>query len=194
MLVSVENVSKRFGPTWVLRDVSLSLEQGEVVGLLGANGSGKTTLLRLIAGLIKPTKGSVKTLEQACFMANPPTFHKNINGLEALRFGELLEGNKVPSNLILGALERVELSPQKRIGVYSSGMRKRLALAQLMLRSPAVVLMDEPESALDVAGKAILREAIQAFAKSGGVVIATHDQAFAAEVCTRIVEMGAISK
>ncbi|BFH77922.1 hypothetical protein TthTF21_06390 [Thermus thermophilus] len=72
MLLRLEALSKRFGRDWVIRDLSLSLDRGEVVALLGPNGSGKTTLLRLMAGLLKPTRGRVERQGHALFLPNPP--------------------------------------------------------------------------------------------------------------------------
>ncbi len=92
MLLRLEALSKRFGRDWVVRDLSLSLDRGEVVALLGPNGSGKTTLLRLMAGLLKPTRGRVERRGRALFLPNPPAFHRRLTAREHLLFDLAFHG------------------------------------------------------------------------------------------------------
>ena len=172
MLLRLEAVSKRFGRDWVLRDLSLALERGEVVALLGPNGSGKTTLLRLMAGLVRPTRGRVERRGRPLFLPNPPAFHRHLTAREA-------------------ALARFALPPDLPLAAFSSGMKKRLALARLLLLRPDLWLLDEPETALDQEGRRLLLEVLEEARKGAGVVLATHDRALAEAVADRAVWLGA---
>jgi heme exporter protein A len=199
-VVELNNVWKRFGRQWVLRDLSLTVKPGEIVALLGPNGVGKTTLLRVIATLMRPQRGEVRlfgkparTIEQERgwigLVANPPAFYRHLSGEENLAQSLALSNKPAPADQILAAMERVGLPPGRPVSAYSSGMRKRLALARSLLLEPRLLLLDEPETALDTGGKGELVEVIRAAAEQGAVVLATHDHGFAAEVASRRVEM-----
>ena len=194
--VEVENVWKRFGRQWVLRALSLSVERGEVVALLGPNGVGKTTLLRVIATLIRPQRGTVRlfgkparALEaergRIALVANPPAFYRHLSGEENLEQALALAGKPVPRARALEAMARVELPAGRPVSAYSSGMRKRLALARTLLLGPRLLLLDEPETALDAGGREELIRVIAEVAREGAVLLATHDRGFADEVASR---------
>ena len=186
MLLRLEAVSKRFGREWVLKDLTFSLDRGEVVALLGPNGSGKTTLLRLMAGLLKPTRGRVVREGRALFLANPPAFHRHLTAREHLLYDLAFHGK---GGDVEGALARFGLPAHLPLGAFSSGMRKRLALARLALLGPDLWLLDEPETALDVEGGELLLEAVGEARRGAGVVLATHDRALAARVADRVLEL-----
>ncbi|GEM89430.1 ABC transporter ATP-binding protein [Oceanithermus desulfurans] len=200
--VEVQNVWKRFGRQWVLRDLSLAVERGEVVALLGPNGVGKTTLLRVIATLIRPQRGTVRlfgkparALEaergRIALVANPPAFYRHLSGEENLEQSLALAGRPIARAEALEAMARVGLPEGRAVAAYSSGMRKRLALARTLLARPQLLLLDEPETALDAGGREELVRVIGEVAREGAVVLATHDHGFAAEVATRSFAMGA---
>ncbi|ADR36088.1 ABC transporter related protein [Oceanithermus profundus DSM 14977] len=198
--VEVQNVWKRFGRQWVLRDLSLAVERGEVVALLGPNGVGKTTLLRVIATLIRPQRGTVRlfgkparALEaergRIALVANPPAFYRHLSGEENLEQALALAGKPISRTQALEAMARVGLPEGRTVAAYSSGMRKRLALARTLLARPRLLLLDEPETALDTGGREELVRVIGEVAREGAVVLATHDHGFAAEVATRSFAM-----
>jgi len=200
-IVDVRKVWKRFGRQWILRDLSLAIKPGEIVALLGPNGVGKTTLLRVIATLIRPQRGEVrlfgkpaKAIEQERgwigLVANPPAFYRHLSGEENLAQSLALSNKPAPAQEIIAAMERVGLPPGRPVAAYSSGMRKRLALARSLLLEPKLLLLDEPETALDTGGREELINVIKVVASQGVVVLATHDHGFAAEVASRRVEMG----
>lgn len=188
MLLRLEAISKRFGRDWVLRDLSFALDRGEVVALLGPNGSGKTTLLRLMAGLLKPTRGRVERRGRVLFLPNPPAFHRHLTAREHLLYDLSFHGGAGDWR---GALARFGLPENLPLAAFSSGMKKRLALARLLLLGPDLWLLDEPETALDGEGRELLLQTLQEARQGAGVVLATHDRALAARVADRTLELGA---
>lgn len=175
-LVEATGLSKRYGRDWVLRGLSFSLQKGEVVALLGPNGVGKTTLLRVLAGLIRPTQGQIERGAQVGMIANPPAFHRHFTGEENLQYALRLQGHKVELGVLQQALDSVGLPPRKPVSSYSSGMKKRLAMARLRLLGPQIWLLDEPEAALDSEGRGLLEQLLEEARQTGGVVLATHDR------------------
>lgn len=187
MLLHLKGISKRFGRDWVVRDLSFTLDRGEVVALLGPNGSGKTTLLRLMAGLLKPTRGRVERSGQALFLANPPAFHRHLTAREHLLYDLAFHGKEGDWR---GALMRFALPEDLPLLAFSSGMRKRLALARLSLLKPDIWLLDEPETALDQEGRGLLLTTLARARQDAGVVIATHDRLLAEAIADRTLELG----
>lgn len=199
-LIELENVWKRYGREWVLRDISLMVEAGEVVALLGPNGVGKTTLLRVAATLTRPQKGTVRLFGKPArridaergellYLANPPAFYRHLSGEENLESSLLLMGRPVLDGEIEAAMRAVGLTPGKPVSAYSSGMKKRLAMARVRLLKPKVLLLDEPETALDAEGREMLLALIDEVKRGGAVLLATHDREFARAVADREVVM-----
>ncbi len=188
MLIEAQAIAKRYGRDWVLRGLDFRLEAREVVALVGPNGVGKTTLLRLLAGLVRPTQGTLRLWGRVGFLANPPAFHRHFTGFENLLFALRLEGRRAERPEIASALAQVGLPLDKPVLGYSSGMKKRLALARLRLQNPDIWLLDEPEAALDAAGRVLLEDLVTYARTKGGVVIATHDRAWLERV-DRVVEL-----
>ncbi|ADH62845.1 heme exporter protein CcmA [Allomeiothermus silvanus DSM 9946] len=189
-LLRAEALSKRYGRDWVIRELDFSLAGGEVVALLGPNGAGKTTLLRLLAGLVRPTAGKVSAQAKVGLLANPPAFYRHLSGEENLAYALRLEDRRVDLGAIHQLLEHVGLPPKKPVLSYSSGMKKRLALARMQLLRPEVWLLDEPEAALDAQGRELLGEIVHQARRGGGVVIATHDRTWIAGLADRQVVLG----
>jgi heme exporter protein A len=186
-LLRAEALSKRYGRDWVIRGLDFSLAGGEVVALLGPNGVGKTTLLRLLAGLVRPTAGKVSGRATIGLLANPPAFYRHLSGEENLAYALRLEDRRVDLEAIHQLLEHIGLPRKKPVLSYSSGMKKRLALARMQLLGPEVWLLDEPEAALDAQGRELLGEIVRQARSSGGVVIATHDRAWITGLADRQV-------
>lgn len=187
-LITSSGLSKRYGLDWVFRGLELHLQKGEVVALLGPNGAGKTTLLRILAGLVRPTQGLLERKGRAGFLSNPPAFHRHFTGEENLHYALRLENRTTQPAMLESALAQVGLPTGKTVLSYSSGMKKRLAMARLRLLEPDIWLLDEPEAALDAQGRELL-EALVAQARSkGGVILATHDKSWLSR-CDRAVEL-----
>ncbi|WP_434379884.1 heme ABC exporter ATP-binding protein CcmA [Melittangium boletus] len=187
--LAFHDVSKRYGRHWAVARLSYSLPQGRSLLLTGHNGSGKTTLLRLVATALSPTHGRVEVrgrdcvqereqvrrevalLSHASFLYEDLTAHQNLVVLARLL------GVASPADVAEGLLGKVGLTrrTERPVRQFSAGMRKRLAIARLLLKKPAVALLDEPFGELDPAGIAAM-EAIIGELKTSGVtvVLATH--------------------
>ncbi len=158
--VELHRAARLFGSFVALRDVSLTLPAGASVMLLGENGAGKSTLLKLVAGLQRPTFGTVAVFGEAphaarsrlAYMSHATQLYDELTGPENLTyFASLLDMPK-PHEAAAEALAAVALDPgnPRRVGEYSQGMRQRAALARTLLASPDLLLLDEPFSNLDV--------------------------------------------
>lgn len=171
-----------------MRGLDFSLNPGEVVALIGPNGAGKTTLLRVLAGLVRPTEGKIKRSGRVGVLANPPAFFRHFSGEENLSYALRMENRPVQPEVIQTVLIQVNLPKGKAVGSYSSGMKKRLAMARLRLLSPETWLLDEPEAALDTQGRTLLENLVQEARAKAGIVLATHDRSWL-ERCDRVLEL-----
>ncbi|WP_027484403.1 ABC transporter ATP-binding protein [Rhodanobacter sp. OR87] len=158
--IECEALAKRYSALAALDGISARVPCGQVIGLLGHNGAGKSTLIKLILGLIAPSGGRLQVLGQSPWRAHAlrrrigylpesATFYGNLSGRELLHY--LARLKQAPREQVSALLERVGLAPaaDRRIGTYSKGMRQRLGLAQALLGSPELVLLDEPTTGLD---------------------------------------------
>jgi ABC-2 type transport system ATP-binding protein len=202
--LQVDNVSKSFGRKHVLRDVSFSVAQGEVVGLLGDNGAGKSTLLRTMCGVDKPDRGSISffpgssgspggsggQIRRLGAMIDPRWIDKRLTCSSHVRIAMESYGMRATRSLVLAALEEVGLgaSARTRAGKLSLGMRQRLALCLAMLHEPSVLIFDEPANGLDPSGVLWLRELVARFARAGGsVLLSSHLMAEMERVVDRVL-------
>lgn len=160
--LELKNVSKRFGHRTILEDVSLSVERGKTVGLVGANGSGKSVLFKILCGFERPDQGNVyvrgKELgkngqdfpDNIGVFINSPGFIGIYSGFENLKFLADIKG-KIGEKEIEAAMEKVGLDPGDKTKVehYSLGMKQKLGLAQAMMEGQDILVLDEPFNALD---------------------------------------------
>jgi Cu-processing system ATP-binding protein len=183
--LKLEHVVKRFGELISVNDVSLSVEPGERVALLGHNGAGKTTLMRMILGLIPLTAGRIEILgttpgsrqarRHTGFLPENVAFHGSLTGREQLRHFARLKS--VPAWVADDLLERVGLGPaaDRRIRTYSKGMRQRIGLAQALLGRPKLALLDEPTSGLDPVSRHDFYEIVHELSAAGtAVLLSSH--------------------
>ncbi|GAA0516456.1 ABC transporter ATP-binding protein [Saccharopolyspora subtropica] len=180
--IMVRGLSKSFGPIHAVQDLSFTVRPGAVTGFIGPNGSGKTTTLRMILGLVAPTAGTA-TINGLPFhrLPNPAhvvgavldaqSFHPGRTARNHLRCYAAAMG--VPDAQVDRALELVGLASagKHKTGVFSLGMRQRLALATALLGDPQVLVLDEPANGLDPEGIAWLRNFLRTFAASGRTVL-----------------------
>lgn len=188
---------------WALRGVSLEVEPGEVVGIMGHNGSGKSTLLRVVSTALRPSAGegwvfgkhlvreAVEVRSHIGFLAHSPGLYDDLTATENLIFAARMLG--VPEGQIPAALERVGLAREanERVRGFSAGMQRRLALARMTLGSPGLLLLDEPYNNFDPQGIELVNEVIQDARRSGGAaLVVLHDKRQGERVLDRIVELG----
>jgi heme exporter protein A len=187
--VDIQELRKAFGANAVLDRVDFSLESGEVLTLLGPNGAGKTTLLKILATLLRPSGGRARVCgfdlardveairQRVGLLAHASYVYEDLTAEENLRFWATMAGLPADAASLRRALASVELESVsgERARTFSSGMKRRLALARTMLRAPRLLLLDEPFAGLDQQGKKWLEEVLLAFkAKGGAVIMATH--------------------
>ena len=182
--VDIAHATKRYGALAVVDDVSLAVEAGESLALLGHNGAGKTTLMKLMLGLTRPSGGTVRILGEKAggpgavearksigFLPENVTLHDGMTGQALLRFYARLKG--APVRQCRAWLERVGLAEAagQRIKTYSKGMRQRLGLAQALLGRPALLLLDEPTSGLDPGARRGFYEIVHRMTGTGATVL-----------------------
>ncbi|TCO47528.1 ABC-2 type transport system ATP-binding protein [Kribbella antiqua] len=181
-MITVENLTKRYGGTTAVQDVSFTVQPGSITGFLGPNGAGKSTTLRMLTGLTPPTSGTATiTGKRYADLPNPGRVvgvmldaaaqHPGRTGRETLLLNASLLG--VPKGRVDEMLEAVGLTSaaKRRVGQYSLGMRQRLGIASALLGDPAVLILDEPANGMDPEGIRWMRGLLQDFAARGGTVI-----------------------
>lgn len=205
--ISIQNVSKVFPIPFkrervtAVDQLSLTVEPGQVYGLLGPNGSGKSTTMKIVLGLVTPTEGKteifgrdstqVESREQVGFLPENPYFYKFLTGLETLQFfGKLcgLSGRKLDDRAReLLALVRLEDAADRRIGGYSKGMLQRIGLAQALIQEPRLLVLDEPTAGVDPVGSREIRDLILSFKQRGiTVLLCSHLLEQVQEICDRV--------
>ena len=183
--VDIRDATLDYGGFTALHDLNLQLGAGEVLGLLGHNGAGKTTTIKLILGLLRPTRGSVRVFGQSPgdaavrqrigFLPENVTFYPQLSGRETLQHFARLKGAR-PAE-VDELLEQVGLghAAQRRVKTYSKGMRQRLGLAQAMLGQPQLLLLDEPTVGLDPLATIELYQWLDRLRAQGtGIILCSH--------------------
>ncbi|MDR2457250.1 MAG: ATP-binding cassette domain-containing protein [Clostridiales Family XIII bacterium] len=185
-MIEVKNLTKNFGNTHAVSDISFVLEEGKVTGFLGPNGAGKTTTMRCMLGFEKPTSGTIlidgkpynklKTpLRKVGAMIDSKAFHKNRSAKNHLLAIATAAG--LPKNRINEVLKTVglESAANKKVGQFSLGMTQRVGIAAALLGEPKILILDEPVNGLDPEGVIWIREFCKSYAKNGGTVfISSH--------------------
>lgn len=204
MLIDAENLTKKFGTLTAVEDLTLHVEEGEVFGFLGPNGAGKTTTIKMMAGVLKPTSGSViidgmdiakepeKVKRCIGFIPDRPYLYEKLTGMEFLKFIAGLYGMDHASSLptrIRDLLELFDLThwSDELIESYSHGMKQRLVMCSALLPQPKVLIVDEPMVGLDPRGARLVKDIfVEASLKKTTIFMSTHSLEVAAEVCQDI--------
>lgn len=201
-MIKLQNVSKSFGSTRAVSDLSFEVRKGEIIGLLGPNGAGKTTTMRLMTGFLLPDTGAVE------IDGTPVGFSPEVQ----TKIGYLPENNPLYKDMLVGELLEFSaklkgLTPEskkealdfavKAVGIekvyyrpireLSKGYRQRVGMAMALLARPDVLVMDEPTEGLDPNQRAEIRSLIKSLAKDRTIILSTHVMAEAAAVCSRLL-------
>lgn len=199
--IEIEKLSKSFGKSKVIDNLSLSVPQHSVFGFLGQNGAGKTTTMKMILGLLKPDEGNIKVLGETVsfgetktnryigYLPDVPEFYGYMKSIEYLKLcGEItgLTDTKIKLRS-KELLELVGLSDiHKRIGSFSRGMKQRLGIAQALLNEPQLLICDEPTSALDPIGRKEILDILEQVKGKTTVIFSTHILSDVERICDRI--------
>lgn len=212
-MIEVKNVSKEFTKYINKKekiqflandDITFTAKEGEIVGILGPNGAGKTTLLRIIAGIMKPTKGNViidnlsyddndiKIKKEIAFLSGNTKLYKDLSGYESLKMcGEYyhIDKNEV-DNIINKMIKEFKLESfiHQRIGTLSTGQNQRIAIARCHLHNPKYYILDEATSGLDTILSQIVLDFIKSEKANGKCILySTHYMEEAENICDRVV-------
>jgi ABC-2 type transport system ATP-binding protein len=195
-ILELSNITKHYKTVTALNNVSFSVPEGSVYGILGPNGSGKTTLLGIILDILKPSSGNFLLMgkpadaeirKQVGTLLETPNFYHYLSGEKNLRIAAHIKGKGF--NEIDNVLQKVNLyhRKQSKFSSYSLGMKQRLAIASCLLGDPEVLVFDEPTNGLDPNGIAEIRELIKRLATQGKTIImASHLLDEVEKVCTHV--------
>jgi ABC-2 type transport system ATP-binding protein len=203
-MITVQNLTKRFGEDTVLHDVTREFEWGKIHGIVGNNGSGKTVLMKCICGFYTPTSGWVSVggkqvgkdmdfPEDMGIIIETPGFLPYLTGLKNLQILASLRRN-TSDYTIREIIKIVGLDPdmKKSVSKYSLGMRQRLGIAQAVMEDPSTLILDEPFNGLDKHGAAEIRRIIKTLREHGKtIILASHNQLDIDELCDTVCEMDA---
>ena len=202
--IRTENLTKRYGKLVAVDNLRLSIPQGSLFGFIGPNGAGKTTTLRMIAGLIRPTSGSVYLQGEVVRQGNIESIHHQIGYMpdffgvyEDMRTWEYLDffarcyglSTEKRASVVTDLLDLVDLAGKRHAEVdsLSRGMKQRLCLAHALVHDPSILLLDEPASGLDPRARIEIRELLQELRRMGKtIVISSHILSELAEMCDEV--------
>jgi ABC-2 type transport system ATP-binding protein len=202
-LIETQNLVKKYGEKLAVKDVSFSVQAGEVFGFLGPNGAGKTTTIKMIVGLLQPTSGTVRVagfdvlaqplLAKAAsgYVPDTPNLYAKLSGRELLRFvGDLYNLDRAQvaqrADELLRLLDLAEAA-DNTIDSYSHGMQQKTSLAAALMHDPRVLVLDEPTVGLDPKSARLIKDLLRQMADRGSAVfLSTHILEIAERMCDRI--------
>ncbi|CAN5319391.1 ABC transporter ATP-binding protein [soil metagenome] len=195
-VLTLNGITKYYGRICALNNVSFSVPEGSVFGILGPNGSGKTTMLGIVMDILRPTSGSFTFMGQPASAAirkrigtllETPNFYHYLSAERNLRIAAEIKGKGIEQ--ISSVLQKVDLYQRKdsKFSTFSLGMKQRLAIASALLGDPDILVFDEPTNGLDPVGIAEIRELIKILATEGKTIImASHMLDEVEKVCTHV--------
>jgi len=197
-ILTVSNLTKKFGYLTAVQDLSFSIQKGNVYGILGPNGSGKSTTLGIVLNVVNSTKGSFswfdgntsthEALKKVGAIIERPNFYPYMTAIQNLKL--VCKIKEVPEEKIKDKLELVGLWERKdsKFRTYSLGMKQRLAIASALLNDPEILILDEPTNGLDPQGIHQIREIIKKIASQGTtILLASHLLDEVEKVCSHVV-------
>ncbi len=198
-IIEVNNLTKKEGKKNLLEDISFSLEEGEILGVVGKNGSGKTTLLKSIVGLIHPTSGEViingydlkkdyeKAIKNVGCMIEVPVMYDYLSGKDNLEVYRMMFKG-IPKSRVDEIIKLISLegSEYKKLKIYSLGMRERLGIGVTLLNNPKLLILDEPTNGLDPIGIRDFRNFIKSL-KGVSVIITSHMLNEIENICDKVM-------
>ena len=199
-VLEVKGLKKKLGKREIIKDISFSVEEGEIFGFLGPNGAGKTTTIRMLVGLINPNGGSIsicghdlkndteKALKEVGAVGENPELYKYLSGRENLM--QIARIRNIPKTQVDETIKLVGLENRidDKVRKYSLGMKQRLGLAASLLSNPKLLILDEPTNGLDPSGILDFREVVKKAAKERGmaVFISSHILSEVQHLCDRV--------
>jgi ABC-2 type transport system ATP-binding protein len=200
--IETSAVGKRYGRAWALRDCTVTVPTGRVVGLVGANGAGKSTLLNLAVGLLRPTEGQIAVLgrgpgydvtqlAKVGFLAQDVPLYSGLSVDEHLRLGAELNPGW-DEGVARERVDRVGLDPSQRAGGLSGGQRAQLALAVAIGKRPELLILDEPVASLDPLARREFLAGLMKLAADGlSIVLSSHLLADVERICDHLIVLAA---
>ena len=202
-MITLKNLTKRYGNLLAVSDLNLSVVRGEIFGFIGPNGAGKTTTIRIMGGILAPTEGSViiggidmskepeRAKKQIGFIPDRPFLYEKLTGMEFMSFSANLYG--VGAEMFRERAEELLKMfslfdwAHELIESYSHGMKQRLIIAAALLHDPAVIIVDEPMVGLDPTGIRMVKDLLRKKAAEGTTIfMSTHSLGIAEDICDRI--------
>jgi ABC-2 type transport system ATP-binding protein len=206
-MIEVENLTKRYGPTLAVSEVTFEAQKGEVLGFLGPNGAGKTTTMRVITGYLPPTEGRVRVAgydvveepleakRRTGYLPEAPPVYPDMTVTEYLAFVGRIKGisRRDLKSRLAEISERCAVTDvlNRQIGKLSKGYRQRVGLAQALIHNPEVLVLDEPTAGLDPKQIIETRQLIKGLAGRHTVILSTHILPEASKTCQRVVVINA---
>ncbi|MGO4182123.1 ABC transporter ATP-binding protein [Paenibacillus sp. TAF43_2] len=202
-VLEINAVSKTLGKRKIIESLTLHVNSGEIMGFLGPNGSGKTTSIRMITGMIKPDQGEIKimgydiqkdfskAMKHIGAIVEQPALYGYLSGMENLMQAARISGVNISKEKIDWCVKMVRLEDriQEKVQRYSLGMKQRLAIAQALLATPSLIILDEPTNGLDPSGIIEMRELIRELREQTGVsfFISSHLLSEMEQLCDRVI-------
>ncbi len=205
LVIEAEGLTKKYGTQIAVNNLTLQIPEGEVFGFLGPNGAGKTTSLLMFLGLTEPTSGKIRVIgfdptreplrvkEKVGYLAENVGFYDDMNAQQNLRFIARL--NRIPDKISSRKIDEVlkqvglfEEAKEKKVGTYSKGMRQRLGIAEVLIKEPRLIFLDEPTIGLDPDGTNRMLDLIHSLSRDRNITIflSSHLLDQVQRICDRV--------